>query len=266
LVTGVAVAGFGGGAALVSQVGGLLMNHFQMTPFTTFVCFGAGFLLLVTLAGWTMVNPPGTQIQGRTRLTIREVVASAPFLILYIAMFAGLAAGFTVNANLKELFPQGSAGLGVTAVSLFAMANALGRVVWGALFDRLDAVRTLQVNLLLQAILLLAAALILVGPLGLLLFAVVAGFNYGGILVLYAAFAARTWGAENVGQVYGWLFSANIPAAIFPLLAGFGYDYWHSFLIPLGAIAVLLLVAILGVGYLYRLGRPCRQPHPMQPS
>jgi OFA family oxalate/formate antiporter-like MFS transporter len=225
-----------------------------------------GFLLLVTLAGWTMVNPPGTKTGDRPRLTMREVVTSPPFIILYLAMFTGLAAGFTVNANLKELFPEGSAALGVTAVSLFAAANALGRVTWGALFDRFTAVRTLQANLLLQATLLLTAALILVGPAGLLLFAVVAGFNYGGILVLYAASAARIWGAENVGQVYGWLFSANIPAAVFPLLAGFGYDHWHSFLIPLSAIAVLLLAAILGIVYLGRPGRPGSHPRPMQSS
>jgi OFA family oxalate/formate antiporter-like MFS transporter len=263
LVTGVAVAGFGGGAALVSQVGGLLMNRFQMTPFATFACFGMGFLLIVTLAGWTMVNPPGTKTQDRPRLTIREVVTAPPFIILYLAMFTGLAAGFTVNANLKELFPEGSAALGVTAVSLFAVANALGRVAWGALFDRSTAGRTLQANLFLQAILLLAAVMILVSPAGLLLFALVAGFNYGGILVLYAASAARTWGAENVGQVYGWLFSANIPAAVFPVLAGFGYDRWHSFLIPLSAIAVLLLAAILGVAYLGRRKRPGSHPNPM---
>jgi OFA family oxalate/formate antiporter-like MFS transporter len=267
LVTGVAVAGFGGGAALVSQIGGRLMNHLQMTPFATFVCFGVGFLIIVTAAGWSMQNPPGGKTAQPPRLAARRVVTSAPFIILYAAMFAGLAAGFTVNANLKELFPEGSAALGVSAVSLFAVANAMGRVTWGALFDRYAAVRALQANLFLQACLLLAAPWILTGWAGLLLFAVVAGFNYGGILVLYAASAARTWGAENVGQVYGWLFSANIPAAIFPVLAGFAYDRWQSFAIPLSAIALMLLAAIFGVG---RQGRPTDAPgghsRPLQQS
>lgn len=40
LVTGIAVAGFGGGAAAVSQVGGLLMNSLAPSPFTTFAAFG----------------------------------------------------------------------------------------------------------------------------------------------------------------------------------------------------------------------------------
>ncbi len=252
LVTGIAVAGFGGGAALVSQIGGWLMGSLGMTPFATFACFGAAFVTIVTVAGWSMQNPPGDAQVRRKRVSARRVVVSAPFMLLYLAMFAGLAAGFTVNANLKELFPGGSAAAGVTAVSLFAVTNALGRVVWGGLFDRLAAVRMLQINLLLQAILLLCAPFILVGVAGLLLFAAVAGFNYGGILVLYASSAARIWGAENVGQVYGWLFSANIPAAIFPVLAGFGYDRWQSFTLPLGAIALVLLTAIAGIHFLPR--------------
>jgi MFS transporter, OFA family, oxalate/formate antiporter len=267
LVTGIAVAGFGGGAALVSQIGGWLMNHYRMTPFETFTIFGLGFFIVVTAAGWTMRNPPGHAQVHRPQLVARKVVTSAPFILLYLAMFTGLAAGFTVNANLKELFPGGSTATGVAAVSLFALTNALGRVTWGALFDRLAAVRMLQANLLFQAGLLLAAPLILTGTTGLLIFAALAGFNYGGILVLYASSAARTWGSENVGQVYGWLFSANIPAAIFPVLAGFGYDRWQSFTIPLSAIAILLLIAIFGVQHLGRNSDPAAPyPRPLQLS
>jgi len=46
-------------------------------------------------------------------------------------------AGFAVNANLKELYPGGSLTAGIQAVSLFAAGNAIGRIMWGALFDRL---------------------------------------------------------------------------------------------------------------------------------
>jgi OFA family oxalate/formate antiporter-like MFS transporter len=267
LVTGIAVAGFGGGAALVSQIGGWLMSGLHLTPFATFACFGVGFLAIVLPAGWTMQNPPGVSQVRRPRLNARSVVGSVPFALLYLAMFTGLAAGFTVNANLKELFTGGSAALGVTAVSLFALTNALGRVTWGAFFDRFSAVPMLQANLLLQAVLLLAAPLILFGSAGLLFFAALAGFNYGGILVLYASCAARIWGAEQVGQVYGWLFSANIPAAIFPVLAGYGYDRWRSFTIPLCIIAALLLAAAIGVQRLAQGSGPMRvPPRPLQQS
>ena len=42
--------------------------------------------------------------------------------------------------------------------------------------------------------------------------------------MLFAAASARRWGAERVGPIYGWLFSANMPAALAPVLAGLAYD------------------------------------------
>ncbi|MBP7933774.1 MAG: hypothetical protein KA354_03915 [Phycisphaerae bacterium] len=69
-----------------------------------------------------------------------------------------------------------------------------------------------------------------------------AGFNYGGVLALYASSVACHWGPEQVGPVYGWLFSANIPASIAPMLAGVAFDQTKSFTIPLLAVGVLLAV------------------------
>ena len=171
-------------------------------------------------------------------------------------MIAGLAAGFTVNANLKELFPQGAVSAGVTAVALFALANALGRVAWGALADRIQPRHAIRCNLIGQALVLLCSPLILVSDRGLWLYALLAGFHYGGVLVLYAATVAGIWGHRHVGQVYGWLFSANIPAALAPLLAGMLFDRSHSFALPLQVLGGLLLLATLCTGRLGQGPRP----------
>ena len=46
-----AMAGFGGGAALVSQAGGFLITRLGYTPFQTFFVFGILFFCLVGRAG-----------------------------------------------------------------------------------------------------------------------------------------------------------------------------------------------------------------------
>ena len=256
LVTGIAVAGFGGGAAVVSQLGGFLMQRFEISPFDTFTIFGTAFLLLVTSAGLFMRHPPGSDVGIQRGLTLRQMMGEPSFWLLYAAMFAGLSAGFAVNANLKDLYRVTMVESGATAVALFALANAGGRIGWGWAFDRLTSVTMIRTNLLCQAAVLFTAPLILNSHAGLLVFAVLTGFNYGGVLVIYASSAARIWGTANVGQAYGWLFSANIPAAVAPLAAGYTYDYSGSFFPALAGVGALMIIAAVMIScYQNRLTR-----------
>lgn len=248
LVTGVAVAGFGGGAALVSYAAGTLMESVGISPFATFGLLGVLFLLLVALAGTVMENPPGRGVVVLQRLPLTVVLRDRAFVFLYLAMFAGLAAGFAVNANIKELHTGTGAQAGIRAVAAFALANAAGRITWGWFFDRGRSTVILQVNLMLQAALLLLHGIILQSGTGLVAFAAMAGFNYGGILVLYASAAAERWGSERLSQIYGWLFSANIPAAVSPIVAGVAFDRLGSFSPVLWGIGGLLACGAVALG------------------
>jgi OFA family oxalate/formate antiporter-like MFS transporter len=245
LVTGIAVAGFGGGSALVTRIAGRLIIVRGSSPFEVFGILGVGFLLVVAAAGSMMRNPPDAAERKEIH---REPVAplkERAFRILYVAMFAGLAAGFAVNANIRELHSGGEVGSGVTAVALFAVANALGRILWGLAFDRSCTTTAVAANLGLQAVLLFLSPTILRSGAGLQAFAFLAGFNYGGVLVIFAGSVARRWGPERVGKVYGLLFSANIPASVAPILAGAAYDARGSFTISFFLIGTVLLGAAL---------------------
>jgi OFA family oxalate/formate antiporter-like MFS transporter len=240
LVTGISVAGFASGAALVSQVG----EHFVaagMGPFDVFRYLGAGFVLFVVGAGFLMRYPADYAAKSVRPVSLSQTLRDPAFRMLYLAMFAGLAAGLTVIPNLKQLCPVAVAA----AIPVLAIANAAGRVCWGMLFDRVLQTRAIRLNLLSQAALLAVAPWLVRTPLGLLAVATMAGFNYGGVLVLYASAAAHGWGTEQVGQVYGRLFSANIPASIAPLLAGIVYDRTGTFTGPLMSLSALLLLVAL---------------------
>jgi OFA family oxalate/formate antiporter-like MFS transporter len=249
LVTGIAVAGFGGGAALVTRIAGRMIVVQAFSPFEVFGVLGVGFLLVVVAAGLLMRNPPDAEERKETRAETTTALRERAFRVLYAAMFAGLAAGFAVNANIRELYTGGEAGSGVTAVALFAVANALGRIIWGLIFDRARTTAAITANLGLQAALLFLSPVILRSGTGLQAFAFLAGFNYGGVLVIYAGSTARRWGPERVGRIYGLLFSANIPASAAPALAGMVYDARGSFTLPFFLIGTVLLGAALLVAF-----------------
>lgn len=249
LVTGVAVAGFGGGAALVSQIAGSLLSSWGWTPYTVFGALGVAFLLLVSLAALALSFPAGEEQAQPEVGSALSVVKQKEFRVIYLAMVTGLAAGFAVNANLKEISATGTTEIGILAVSLFAVANGIGRLIWGALFDTMKSATAIGTNLVLQAIVLIAGGAWIGSNTGFLIFAIAAGFNYGGVLVLYASTSARLWGGENVGQVYGLLFTANILAAPAPLLAGLIYDATGSFWASRIVLATMLLAAVLMIAF-----------------
>lgn len=249
LVTGLAVAGFGGGAAMVSQIGGWLMTGLNKTPFQTFFIFGLLFMAAVVCAAATMRFPENV---GRSRpdpIQFSRLVRHPTFRVLYGAMFIGLASGFAVNANLKELYQGGAdmAQIGITGVSLFALANATGRIIWGTLFDRLESATAVQANLLSQALVLFTAPVMLSSVTGFWLFSLLTGFNYGGVLVVYVASTSRYWGSDRVSQIYGYLFSSNIPASMSPIIAGVVFDTFHSFNFALLGLAGLLVIVAVTV-------------------
>lgn len=248
LVTGVAVAGFGGGAALVSQIGGRLMESSGYSPFQTFSLFGIAFMIITVLAGSTMAFPKGNEnsTPAETDTSLFRLARQPMFLFLYFSMFTGLAAGFAVNANLKELFTggNGAAQTGIMAVSLFALANGLGRICWGILFDRIKTATAIISNQLSQTVVLLCLPLLISSTTGFLILAILSGFNYGGVLVIYVSSAGRFWGTEKIGQIYGRIFSSNIPASIAPMIAGIMYDRFQSFTQAFLGISLLLLITI----------------------
>ncbi len=245
LVTGIAVAGFGGGAALISHTAGGLLLAGTTTPFALFAVYGVVFMVVILVAALPMrfpVTPKHPDV-----LSVPAILTTRAFRILYAAMVTGLAAGFAVNANLKELSASATAETAIAAVSLFAVANAAGRIVWGFVADRVTVTWAVVANLLLQSAVLGLSVLLLDSRYGIVLFALLTGFNYGGVLVVYASSVARLWGAERVGQVYGLLFSANILASPAPIFAGWIYDATGGVQPALMALVFLMVTAAIPV-------------------
>ncbi len=250
LVTGVAVAGFGGGAALIARTAAYWMGPHGVSPFGTMLTLGAVFLCITLPSAGMLTYPPGERFASLQAPYPTKFACQRAFQLLYVAMLAGLAAGFTVNATLAQLSPTavGRADLGASAVAAFAIANAGGRILWGYAADRISPAALIRVNLLLQAALLGVHAWLLESAAGLLVLAAVAGFNYGGVLVLYAAMVGRQWGPQHVGRVYGALFSANCLAAVAPWLAGLIFDLTGQFSAALYGLAGVLVLAAVAAG------------------
>lgn len=259
LVSGIAVAGFGFGAFLFKgETYGALgyIREHAIMPF--FLVHGVVCLVAVTAGAMMLRNPPGTTASSATGADSawQDTLRSPAFYLLWLMFFSGAMAGLMVIGIVKPFVEAQAAGgglsaadaaaAGTAAVGYLAICNALGRVAWGFISDRLG--RTLAFILMFS---IQAVTMFLLGglnsPAALAIAAALVGFNFGGNFALFPSATADLFGAKNLGANYGWVFTAYGIAGVVGVAAGNAAkvrtgSYTAAFMVA----AVLCLVAAVG--------------------
>lgn len=254
LVCGLAVAGYGAGAIVLSQLASRLMGAGWGVR-DVFALVGVVYGLAVLATGLTLVLPPGSLGPSQQPLPPRAVfLRDRRFWFLAAGIFTSTLPGLMIVSPLKAMGESFGvwAGSAVLAVSALAVGNASGRIAWGFIFDRLGRRRstmTLQALIAASVAVLLAPALAPLGPAAraaaFIAAAAFVGFCYGGCFAVYPGSVAQLYGPEIMGTVYPMVLFAHGISAIFgPYLGGLARDLTGSF-VP--ALAVSLAVALAGL-------------------
>jgi OFA family oxalate/formate antiporter-like MFS transporter len=134
-----------------------------------------------------------------------------------------------------------------TAMGLFySLANGLGRIVWGAVSDRIGRRTSIAVMSLLQGVVMIGFYFVGGTEWGLYVAAALIGFNFGGNFALFPAATADLFGDANVGVNYPWVFLAyGVGGVAGPLLGGITGDAgtWLLAFLPAG-LACLAAAAL----------------------
>lgn len=250
LVTGVAVFGFGGGAIISANV----FNHFLgqgMPILELFLWYGliGGGLVLLSALGMSVPETSPVRAGAHSPTPVR-FVHDPLYWKLAFGIFTGTLGGLVLIGKVTSLAGEfGFEVWGALYVSLLAAGNALGRLAWGALNDRLPK-RIVSISLASVA----ASALFLLVArfhpvaLGLGFFAV--GFTFGGSLVLYAARTERSFGSSGLAEVYPFVFIwYGLAALIGPVVGGWLHDSLNDYGLVITVAGVLPLLG-LGVWHL----------------
>ncbi len=252
-ITGVSVAGFGGGAIIMSALAEHLLLNVQMSVLDVFGFIGVVYGGIAFLSAMLMSEPSSA---GRVRPEasehgVRQHIFSAQFMVVCLGMFSGTFAGLLVIGNLMPMML--SAGLeevlAVLSISLFAAGNVGGRILWGAVHDRLGSRKTILFSLLLLCFSLVLLLMNLPAPL-LLLTVIAVGVGFGGCFVIYASSIAELYGMRLFPRLYPACFLFyGLAALTGPPLGGLISDLTGSYsrAIISAAAAVILSVAVIEV-------------------
>lgn len=246
LITGVAVAGFGGGAMILSSVAEhMLQNGINLMSVFRWVGILGGTAIF--MAALQMHEPEGYSQQSVNKSAKnKDVVLSTRFLILVTGMVAGTFGGLMVIGNLVPIaLSKGLTEMqAVMGVSSFAAGNAIGRLTWGYIHDRIS-----YKSIALSLISMLAMLLTLLSDMNSEVYIAVSallGFCFGGCFVVYAASIEQQFGEESFPRLYPLCFVGyGLSGLIAPAIGGAISDATGYF-----AYAILLSIGIISIATL----------------
>ncbi len=292
LISGIVVAGFGGGAVWVAPTLRALIGAYGVG--TTMIVFGIAVTVVISVFSQFVKAPPpgyvppespakaGAKVKPRKVVVDyapAEMVRTWQFPVMLACFTFGGGAGLVVIGNMASIVTSfGLEAYSAIAVSVLALGNGLGRVIYGKLSDNFGRKAILTFALALQAVLILALSMISTAttetvdgvlkytgpatvPLALILVLVwFIGANYGANLAVIPAMTKDFFGLKNFGTNYGLVYQGwGIGGFVVSQIAAFliaGRKTGGAEDIYLWAFYETIAVLVVGVGLMIMLKAP----------
>lgn len=225
LISGIVVAGFGMGSVWVAPLSRAMIDWFGLQ--STMLYLGIGMLVVVVGFAQLLKFPPENYVKPVSSLSEavaiakqvdfepRQTVKTWQFYFLWVTFAFGSGAGLMVIGNLASIVADqiGLVAISAIAVSVLAIGNGAGRVLYGMLSDRIGRKAVLVIAFMFQAVLILLLRTIVPGSLmasvpTLMLTVALIGANYGANLSVFPVITKDFYGTANFAVNYGIVYTA----------------------------------------------------------
>jgi len=249
-----------------------------------FRLYGCIFLILVGIGSLVMKNPPAgwkpagwnPPVRDSNQKKVgydckpREMCTKKEFYLLWMMFVIGALAGLMVIGNVQNFAKSPTDGFTaygfsstdaadfavIGAAVCLPIFNGAGRIVWGQVSDKIGRRKALLSMFLFQGIVMVVFFYTTTNPYIFYIVAALIGFNFGGNFALFPAACADSFGAENLGLNYGFVFTAyGIGGTVGPILAGAVQDAGMSFLYAFVPAAIMCFIAA-ALAFVYRDAAP----------
>ena len=184
-----------------------------------------------------------------------QMVKKPAFWLYYIWAILLSAAGLVLVSQASgiatQVGPNVSDGNIATVVGLISILNGIGRVIFGAIYDK----KGYRVAMVLDMIVMVIAGLVLILALstGNFLFIIlgflIGGLAYGGVMPTNSAIISDFFGRTNYPVNYSLVNTNLIIASFASTIAGKLYDSSQSYVAP-----IMMMIGVTVVGFIVSLG------------
>ena len=257
LASGIATAAFGTGSIIFPPVINALIK--QGGTLHAFKVLGILFIILVLIAGFfvkeapidpSLVNPKASAQTAKESIPSKnwkEMLQDKRFYILITIFTIFATAGLMLvsqGSQISQAVGKIKVETAALIVSIIAIGNTSGRLIFGAVSDKLGTNKTLIIMTILVSVCSLICFFAIKNE-SLIVFvilAVIIAMCYGGSMGVYPALTSMTFGIKHNGVNYGIMFIGFALGSYFgPVIANSLFEASSSYALS------LLVVSILGI-------------------
>ncbi|SHH93746.1 MFS transporter [Clostridium grantii] len=249
LASGIVISAFGLGSFFLSPISNNLITKIGWR--NTLRYEGIIFFIIILMSSLALTkkeNKVVKHLEKKSEITVTSLFKNMIFLRIWGAYIFSLTTGLMIMGHIvpmaKEIGYNGS--VVAIFISIIALANASGRIIIGALGDKMSGVKILKIINLSQAIVFILLLISYKVTIVLYLAVILFGFNFGGWLVLFPIVSSEYFGVKNLSVVYGILFSSyGVAGIVGPIFISFLQTVFGSYIFPLQISVVFCIMAFM---------------------
>lgn len=277
LIAGISTAAYGAGSIIFPPIMNMLIN--QGGVLFTFRVLGIAFGVVILAAACFVTEPPeGWMPDGMKAAASPKAAAASeaaakapvqknwkqmladirfyPMIIVFTIFSTGGLMVISQGAPMAQAIGGVDTAVASIIVSVIAVGNTGGRIVWGWVSDKIGRYPALfAMGAVVTASGFALAMLTDSGSLAaFVIFATLIAMCYGGTMGVYPALTSDAFGLKNNGVNYGIMFIGfALGGYIGPILANYLFDSTGSYQSPLMAVGIMGIAAILLLFVLQRM-------------
>jgi OFA family oxalate/formate antiporter-like MFS transporter len=232
LASGLSVGALGFGTLVIAPVASYLMASApagKVPVLWAFTVLGIAFLIIISLGAIVIKNPPAgykpqnwvpkasSRSASMNDFTWKQLFGKVEFWILYLMYISGAFSGLMIISQaspIAQTMAKLTPAVAVGIVASMGLSNALGRVFWGFISDKMGRLAALLLMFIVTSIVMFLLPGLAHAYQTLLIAALIVSACYGGYLGIFPSVCADYFGPKNLTVNYAMLFSAFSIAAV----------------------------------------------------
>lgn len=213
LIAGAATCVYGLATVVAAPLAQYLISIYGVSA--AFKTLGIAYFIIVAVCSQFLIKADLGELEDggaddSKEMNWNQMLATPKFYVLLVMLLFGATSGLMIvsqASTIAQELVQVTPAVAAAGVSIIAIANAAGRIIWGKISDKAGRYRVLFVMFILLIIAMSMLTRVNAGQWGMFLALVmVVGFCFGGFMGIFPALTAESFGIRNNGVNYGFMF------------------------------------------------------------